>query len=270
MENKIIITNYNGYNLILDTEELIYNEYIGEDFFEYGFEDCGSWEQVEEVAFENLWSYIDNMVPVYYKDIKEQFNSLDHRDIDELIENNCIEYDGDFSKFQQAIIFYSMYEEASKELWDALESMEEEEEEEELEEFDEYGISVCLLGQINHYLYMPCISAYAVDYMIAYQENNQKELNEFLEEITFKVLTQFNEYSERELELEEFLENIDFNGWGGMKDELYRYFRKSFTCRPHDGYYYLSSQELVDKYKKALDYEGISYISSGNSITIVY
>lgn len=131
MENKIIITKYNDYQLVLDREVLQCNDYIDDYFFEDCFTDCESWEKVEEKAVDNLWEYVDGLVPCYYSKIKEEFNNLNYCKIDEIIQNNGIEYDGDFSRFQQAVLFYNIYEVAHNELMEALEAMEEEEEVEE-------------------------------------------------------------------------------------------------------------------------------------------
>ena len=131
MENKILITTYGDFKLVLDAEVLENNEYIKEDFFnDYDFTACGSWERVEYEAVDSLNEYIDGLVPIYCNKIDEDFNDLTDWRVDDLIKNYFIEYRGDFSRFKQEVLYYDMYEVAYNELTEAIENMEEEEIEE--------------------------------------------------------------------------------------------------------------------------------------------
>ena len=112
--------------LRLDAEVLEGNEVIGADFFlDYDFTGCGSWDGIEERAWDILPEYIDGLVPIYYNKIDSQFNELTDMRIDELVYEFSIELGNDFSKFKQAVLYWDMYQIASEELGNALEEIEE-------------------------------------------------------------------------------------------------------------------------------------------------
>lgn len=217
-------TNKNEYIIInnrfrISREVLNRATLIDNDYFDWGFEGLDDWNQIEEKAFDFLGETVDNKVPVYSYNITYDFSELSDERVDDLVSSYDIEFKGDFSKFKQTVLYYHMYEIASEELGDILESMEEIELETEdlLYDFRE-------LMRLYHDFNL--ISDYKYSYMEAYENEEHMEIDHLLRLTLFSGLLYYDKYLEVELLLEDFIDWIDEEDLSELKVELYNYYRE--------------------------------------------
>lgn len=83
-------------------------------------------DTIEEDAHDTVWEYVDGNIPIYNNQIQEEFNELEHWEVDEILEDAIVEItlENGYINFMQQVLFMNNYNKLNNSLYKIIENLE--------------------------------------------------------------------------------------------------------------------------------------------------